>query len=256
MKIEPVKIFKTHLSIAIGLIILMILAGSAGYMFLEGLSFIDALYHTVISITTVGYSDIQTSKEPTRIFTIVLILLGVASFYYFAGAIAETLIAGRLFEVIKMKRIEEGLGRVAGHVILCGYGDVGMLVAGKMRGRDVVVVEKKEDKIKDISSTGLLYVRGDSTSPQTLSAAGIGRACAMIIALDSDPEVVYTILTAKELNPGIRIFARANELNSINKMKKAGANYVICLPEVGSRDLLNALEGTDNCLGHGQDPEK
>jgi voltage-gated potassium channel len=250
MKIDPKKIFSSHLSVSVGLILLLILTGTAGYMFLEHLSALDALYHTVITIATVGFADLPHPKEETRIFTIFLVLSGLASFYYFAGAIAETLIAGRIFEAIKMKRIEEGLEKVRDHVILCGYGDVGMLVAEKMKERSLVAIERSEERLHDLSAKGILYVRGDSTNPEALKQAGIERARAMIIALNSDPEVVYTILTAKELNPHIKIYARANELNSIGKMKKAGANYVICLPEVGSRDLVNALEGTDQCMGH------
>jgi voltage-gated potassium channel len=246
MKIDPRKILRGHLLAAVLLIVLDIAVGTVGYMLLESLSPLDALYHTVISVTTVGYSDVA-KREETRVFTMFIVLLGVASFYYFAGAIAQTLITGRIFEVFKLTRIEENLGKIKDHVILCGYGDVGSQVAEKIKG--VVVVERNEAKFNDLVKKGFLCVNGDSTNPESLKSAGIGKAKAMIVALDSDPEVVYTILTAKELNPEIKVYARANETTSVNKMKKAGAAYVICLPEVGSRDLVNALEGRDECIG-------
>ncbi|MFZ2455151.1 MAG: potassium channel family protein [Candidatus Altiarchaeia archaeon] len=247
MKVELKNLIGSHIFISVAIIVVIILFGTAGYMILESITPLDALYHTVNTIATVGYSDIATKNE-TRIFTIVLILVSVASFYYFAGAIAETLIAGRLFEVLKLKRLEDALEQVQDHVILCGYGDVGTLLADKIDL--VVVVEKNDARFAELLKKRLLCVKGDSTSPEILESAGIKRAKAMIVALDSDPEIVYTILTAKEIHPGIRIYARANETMSVNKMKKAGADYVICLPEVGSRDLLNALVGRGNeCLG-------
>ncbi len=247
MKKHQRRILGGHLFIAVSVIILLIASGTIGYSRLENLSPLDALYHTVITVTTLGYSDIATRNE-TKVFTMVLVLLGVASFYYLAGAIAETLIAGRLFEVLKLRRMEDVIEKAKDHVILCGYGDVGSLLAEKLE--DVVVIEKKDGRFDAAVKKGLACVKGDSTNPETLELAGVKKAKAMIIALDSDPEVVYTILTAKEANPGIKVYARANETTSVNKMKKAGANYVICLPEVGSRDLLNALEGRgDECIG-------
>jgi len=247
MKVSINHLVGSHIFISVAIIVALILSGTVGYMLLESLTPLDALYHTVITIATVGYSDIATKNE-TRIFTIILILMSVASFYYFAGAIAETLIAGRLFEVLKLKRLEDALEQAHDHVILCGYGDVGTLLADRIE--EVVVVEKNDVRFNELLKKRLLCVKGDSTSPETLESAGIKRARAMIVALDSDPEIVYTILTAKEINPGIKIYARANETMSVNKMKKAGADYVICLPEVGSRDLLNALEGRGNeCMG-------
>ncbi len=249
MKIELENLLRSHIHISVAIILVVILSGTAGYMLFESLSPLDALYHTVITVATVGFSDIPNAKTETKVFTIILVLVSVASFYYFAGAIAEVLIAGRLFEVLKLRRMEDALEKVRDHVVLCGYGDVGTLLAEKIR-REVVVVEKNDERFEELLKKGLLCVKGDSTNPGVLEAAGIKRARAMIAALDSDPEIVYTILTAKELNADIKVYARANETMSVNKMKKAGADYVICLPEVGSRDLLNALEGRGNeCMG-------
>jgi voltage-gated potassium channel len=177
------EVISGHLMISVVLILSIILIGTIGYVLLESVSPFEALYHTVISITTVGYSDIAT-KNSTRIFTILIVLSGVAAFYYFAGAIIEGLITGRLFEVLKVRKMEEGLANAADHVILCGYGDVGGMVAEKVK--NVVVIEKDIEKFNDLTEKGFLAVRGDSTNPQVLQSAGIDRARAMIIALDSD----------------------------------------------------------------------
>jgi len=242
------KILGGHLVIASTLIAVLIVAGTIGYVLLEGLAPFESLYHTVITIATVGYADIPNAKPETKVFTILLVLSGVAAFYYLAGAIVESIISGKLFEVFKMGTIETSLGKMKNHVVLCGYGDVGALVAERVK--DIVIIERDEGRYNELLKKNFFAVKGDSTNPEVLKTAGVERAKDMIIALDTDPEVVYTILTAKEMNPGISIYARANETTSVKKMKKAGANYVICLPEIGSRDLINALRGTtDQCLG-------
>ncbi|MEA3255862.1 MAG: NAD-binding protein [Candidatus Altiarchaeota archaeon] len=233
------KMLRIQLFIAPVLIVMVVLAGIIGYIVLEDMSLVDAFYYTVVTISTVGYTDPATSEE-TRVFTIILILVGVATFFYFFSVIIETIVEGKLFEVLKMRRSKERLERIKDHVILCGYGDVGTLVAEEIK--DAVIIERDEARFNGLIEKGFLGVHGDSTHPDTLYGAGIERANTVIIALSSDPEAVYTILTAKELNPEIKVYARANERESVRKMKRAGANYVICLPEIGSKELVNALE--------------
>ena len=235
-----------HLFIALAILSILILAGTVGYISLQGLSPFEALYHTVVTISTVGFQDLPDATTETRLLTMGLILAGVITLYYLAGAIVEAIISGRLFEVFKLGAIETNLGKMRNHVILCGYGDVGALIAEKVK--DVVVIEREDSKYGELVKKNFLAVKGDSTHSETLRTAGVERAASMVIALDSDPEVVYTILTAKEMNPDLKVYARANEVTSVKKMKKAGANYVICLPEVGSRDLLNALKGSTETL--------
>ncbi len=211
-------------------------------MSLEKLEFLDALYFTIVTISSVGYGDIQPSPTAeSRIFTIFLILIGLSLFFYLVGSIVSSLIEVSLLDIFKFRRITERLKKMKNHVILCGYGDVGTLVAEGLGKKDVIIIDKDKEKFDEIIKREFVGILGDSTHPSTLESAGIKDAKAIVIALNSDPAAVYTILTAKELNPDIEVYVRANEKGSTSKMKRAGADYVICLPAVGSVEILKAM---------------
>ena len=230
----------THLIIAIILMITVIFSGTLCYMHLENLNQIDALYFTVMTVSTIGYGDIYPSSDESKIFTIFLVVIGVSIFFYIVGALAVVLIEGELLDIFKLKRMKENIKRMKDHVILCGYGDLGTNITEKLS--KVVVIEKDEERFNDFIEKGLVGIHGDSTRTDILEEVEIENARAIIIALNSDPDALYTILTARELNPKIRICARANERESVRRMRRAGADYVICLPGIGSRELIKALE--------------
>jgi len=228
-----------NLILAVVIAFLMIVVGSFAYMKLIGLSLVDAVYFTITTIGTVGYGDIHPITPEAKIFTVFFVLVGVSLYVYVFSTINTMLFEGKLLEVFKMENIKEELARLRDHTILCGYGDVGEILAGKIK--PIVIVDKDNGKITSLISEGALAIVGDSTMPETLNKAGIGRAKAIIIALDSDPNVLFTILTAKELNHDIKVYARANRRESVNKMKRVGADYVVCLPELGGMELLKAI---------------
>lgn len=228
--------------LAIFFILLVIFAGMFGFMRLEGLKPIDALYLTVVTLSTVGYGDFYPTTQEAKIFTIFLIIFGVSAFLYAFSTLSMTIFEGHLMEVLKLEEAKDELRKMRNHVILCGYGDVGSYIAEGLDKDEVVVVELDENRIQSVIENDMLCVKGDSTRPETLKEAGVENAKAMIIALNSDPDVVFTILTAKEMNPDLRIYARANKKESVSKMKWAGANHVVCLPDIGGRDLIKALK--------------
>ncbi len=230
-----------NLILALILIFLVVSVGTLGYMRLENLSFLDSLYFTVVTISSVGYGDIQPSSPESRVFTIFLILVGLSLFFYLISVLVSNLVEVSLLDILKFRRMNSMLKKMKNHVILCGYGDVGTLVAEGLGNRDVVIIDRDKGKFDEIIEKGFVGIHGDSTHPSTLRSAGIEDAKAIVIALDSDPAAVYTILTAKELNADIEVYARANEKGSTSKMKRAGANYVICLPAVGSVEILKAM---------------
>ncbi|MBN2014774.1 MAG: potassium channel family protein [Candidatus Altiarchaeota archaeon] len=231
-----------NLFYAVILIFLVVVVGTIGYTQLEGLNLVDALYFTIVTVSSVGYGDIKPSTPESKIFTIFLILTGLILLFYLVSALVSSLVEVSLLDILRFRRIRERLRKMKNHVILCGYGDVGTLIAEGLGTKGVVVIDKDEEKFNEIIRKEFVGVHGDSTNPQTLEAAGIKDAKSIVIALDSDPDAVYTILTAKELNPDIEIYVRANEKGSSSKMKRAGANYVICLPAVGSTELLKAMD--------------
>jgi len=233
-----------NIIISILLILGIILIGSIGYMKLENLNFLDALYFTIVTVSSVGYGDIYPKTEESKIFSIFIILVGVSSLFYLGASIISTIVEGKITSFIIWHSLAK-IRKMKNHVILCGYGDVGSLVAKGLDRGDVVIIERDKEKYEELTGRGYFGIHGDSTHTETLRNANIEEARALIIALNSDADAIYTILSAKELNPEIKVYVRANESDSLRKMKRAGANYVICLPAIGSREILNALRRED-----------
>ncbi len=216
--------------------------GTAGYMWLEGFSPLDSVYFTVITITSVGFGDLHPTTESSKIFTIALVLIGMFSLFYLISELISFFLESRIIDTVFLGRIKRSIRKMRNHIILCGYGNVGSLIADSLGMRNVVVIDRDETKLNEARDKGFNTTPGDSTNSETLKNANIDNAKAIIVALNSDPDAVYTILAAKELNRDIEVYARSNEKGSLNKMKRAGANYVICLPGVGSDAILKAME--------------
>jgi len=229
-----------NLILALIVAFLVIAIGMVGYINLIGLDPLDALYFTVVTLGSVGYGDIHPETNEAKIFTIFFVLIGVSVFLYAFGVVISMLFEGTIIEVFRMEHIKEKLSKLRNHIILCGYGDVGKAIVKKIS--PMVIIDKDERKIMDLLSEGILATTGNSTQPETLLKAGVDKAKSIIIAVGSDPDVLFTILTAKDLNPEIKVYARANHKESVSKMKRVGADYVVCLPEIGGRELTKALE--------------
>jgi len=228
-----------NLVLAFSAALLVIAVGVIGFKNLMGLDYLDALYFTVITLASVGYGDISPKTPEAKLFTVFFVLGGVSVFIYMLSAIISTLFEGRLIEVFKMENINERISKLRDHTILCGYGDVGEIIAKKIG--PIVIVDRDESKIMSLITEGMLVIAGDSTRPEALLKAGVDKAKSIIIALNSDPDAVFTILTAKDLNSNIKVYARANHKESVTKMKRVGADYVVCLPEIGGRELMKAI---------------
>jgi len=232
---------KWNIIFSILLLAIIVLIGTVGYLYLERPDLMEGLYFTIVTVTSVGYGDLHPTSTESRIFYMILMLIGVVLLFYLGASIISTVIEGRVINFLIWKFTDK-TRKMKNHVIICGYGDVGSLVAKDIGRDDVVIIERNESKHNELLSNGFIGVLGDSTRQETLKNANIENARALIIALNSDPDAIYTILTAKELNPEIEIYARANERDSLDKMKRAGADYVICLPSVGSKEILKALK--------------
>ena len=229
-----------NLAFALFAALLVIVVGVVGYMHLIDLGPLDALYFTVVTLGSVGYGDIHPETLEAKLFTIFFVLVGVSVFLYAFGAIISMLFEGTIIEVFRMENIKEKLRKVSGHTILCGFGDVGESIASELG--TLVVIDHDEAKIVKLVSDGVLGISGDSTRPEALLKAGLDRARAIIIALDSDPDVLFTILTAKDVNPEIKVYARANHKESVSKMKRVGADYVVCVTDLAGKAFMRAIE--------------
>jgi voltage-gated potassium channel len=203
--------------------------GVAGYIALEGWSFLDALYMTVMTLTTVGYREVRPLDTSGRVFTITLIVLGVglalATITLFAALIAE----GATFQRSRRRRMQKRIDDMDGHFIICAYGRVGRAVARELSRLETpfVVVDPKEELRERMEGDGVAFIVDDPTLEPVLHAAGVGRAAGLVCAVDSDATNVYITLMARSLNPDLMIVARASEPGSEARLERAGANRVV-----------------------------
>ena len=230
-----------------GLVISIIAIGTIGYMWLSGYNFIDALYMTVITVTTVGFGELQPFSPEEKIFTIFLILTSIIIFGYAVSAFSEYLVSGKLFEQLKQRRVEKQIGYLKGHTIVCGYGRNGQQAILKLKNynQKFVVVEKDKEKIDELDALGVLNIQGDATLDETLIRAGIEKASFLITALPSDADNLFVVLTASQLNKDCIIISRAGNESSYKKLKFAGANNVIMPDKLGGDHMASLVTTPD-----------
>jgi voltage-gated potassium channel len=217
--------------VGLGLVIVAVLtlAGSIGYMLIERMSFLDALYMTVITITTVGYEEVKPLDTAGRIFTIVIIFVGVGTAYYVFAAITEVVVSGQFKEFVGKNTMNRKIQHLEGHVILVGYGRFGRVVADELKtdSHTVVVIEINSELEADLVRSGLYHLIGSALDEAVLEAAGIRSASDIVVATASDPDNVFVSLSARGKNPAIRIHARAETEAGLRHLKLAGADRAI-----------------------------
>jgi voltage-gated potassium channel len=213
----------------------VLVAGTAGYMML-GFGFLDALYQTVTTVTTVGFREVRPLSPAGQVFTIVLILLGVGTALYALGALLEGFVEGDLRTHMGRRRMDRTISRMSGHVIVCGWGRVGASSRQYLRGTGLQIVAVDRDPAR-LQGVDELHVLGDVTNDTVLAAAGIDRAHALIAALDTDADNVFVTLSARALRPDLVIVARARDESSMSKLLRAGADRVVNPQLMGGRRL-------------------
>jgi voltage-gated potassium channel len=229
--------------ISIGLSIVLILGGSFGYMIIEGWSFFDALYMTVITVATVGYGEIHEVSGPGRGFTLVLIFLGVGYFLYVAGGIIQVLVEGRIRHVLGRQKLNRRIKRLNNHYIVCGYGRIGRVLTRHLTQRylDVVVIEQDTERMPKMDDDGILYLMGEATNEEMLIKAGARRAKGIVTAVGTDADNVFLVLIAKQINPDIFVVARASQNATKKTLLAAGADKVVSPYDLGARRMAHAI---------------
>lgn len=222
-----------------GAIVLFVVVGTAGYVLIEGWGFLDALYMTVTTIATVGFREIHELSDGGRIFTIFLILGGVGTILYGLGSIVEFVIKAQFSGVLKRRAVRRQVEKLRDHFIVCGYGRVGQAVARHftVHGASFVIVDNDSASLARAESEGFLTVEGDATSDETLEAAGIKKARGVVTAVGSDAGNMFVTLSAKVLNPGLLIVARASSDDTVNKLQRAGADRVVSPYGIGGKQM-------------------
>lgn len=223
------------------LLTLLTATGAAGYMALEDMTFLDALYMTVITLATVGFMEVHPLSNLGRGFTIGLIVIGFGVVFHAASTLAGFVIEGRLREVLGRRSMQLAIDRLEGHVIVCGFGRLGHAVCERLGNVDVVVIDRDASRQRECETAGWAFVEGSALEEDILEAAGIRRARALVAATPSDPDNVFIALSARELAPNIQIHARAESSAGTHRLELSGASRVISPHRLAGQRIANAL---------------
>jgi len=248
------KAFKTHfdyfrkLYIAGAFIIFVLLSGIIGYMWLEDYSLLDSFFMTVITIATVGYREVHDLDAAGKIFTSLLIIFSIGTFAYAISVITRYVLEGEFQLYFKHYRVNKEIQKLENHVIVCGYGRNGKQACDQLRSQNepFVAIEMRHENVAQIRDEGTtLFVEGDATHDEVLIEAGIEKAKALITALPNDAANVFVVLTARGINPTLKIISRASDESSEMKLKRAGADNVIMPDKIGGTHMASLVVKPD-----------
>lgn len=220
-------------------------SGIIGYSVIEKWSFLDSLYMTVITLTTVGFMEVNPLSSAGRIFTIFFLIIGFSVILYGFGSITAFFIEGELMGILRRRKMEKRISRLTDHFIICGSGETGKHVINEFikTNNPHVVIEKEESEIEALNARfgDVLYILGDASSDAVLLKAGIGRARGLITTFASDKDNLFVVLTARSLNPDLRIVARSIEEESERKLRTAGADSVVSANLIGGMRMASEM---------------
>lgn len=234
-----------NLKYALLLFICSLLIGTFGFRLLEGYSVLEGFYMAVITISTVGYTEVKPLSSAGQLFSSLYIIMNVGIFAYAIAAFTKYVIHGEVFKTMHKRMIKSKISGLKDHVIICGFGKYGKEISRLFTKHniDFVIIERDEEVIDEIqkSPDQLLYHQGDATSDDSLKHAGIQTCKALIAAMPDDANNLFTVLTARQLNPSINIISRAKEVTSEKKLRLAGANHTIMPEQIGGFYIANLV---------------
>lgn len=226
-----------RLRVALGMVAAVTVFGTVGYLAF-GFTLLDAVYQTITTITTVGFRELTEFGTGEKIFTIILIVVGVSTVLYSFTLVVQLVVEGQLREFVGRRRMDRQINQLRGHTIICGWGRVGAATAVDLQraGHDVVVIDTDPERVRNLPFPTVV---GDATRDEVLKAAGIERAGSLIAALEGDAANLFVTLSGRDLVPGLFIVARARADESIGKLEHAGADRVVNPQELGAARMAS-----------------
>ena len=228
---------------ALILLVIVIEIGTIGYILIEKWGAVDSLYMTVITIASVGFMEVNPLSQTGRIFTIFLIIFGMGVLLFGISTFTAFLVEGELSEILRRRKMEKNISGLKGHYVVCGIGTVGRHIIDELHktGRPFVAIDANEELCRELAEKGMLFVKGDATSSSVLKSANAANAKGVFCSLHTDAENLLLILTAKGINPLLKIVSKAEEDESEDKMIRAGADGVVLPKFIGGLRMASAM---------------
>lgn len=237
-----IRLFRSKIYLAISLMVMVLTVGVMGYRYISDYNWLDALYMTIITVTTVGFMEVKPLNAEAKIFTVMLIISSVIIFSFAISVITEYILSRNSLQLLKKKKVKNQINNLSNHVIVCGFGRNGMQAAERLKAykrpfivieRDKEIIEKYEDEV--------LFVEGDANEDNVLIEAGVERASYLIAALPDDAENLFVVLSARQLNKDLFIISRASKVTSQKKLQLGGANKVIMPDKIGGDHMASLV---------------
>ncbi|MFC1489863.1 potassium channel family protein, partial [Candidatus Latescibacterota bacterium] len=226
-----------------GVFFLLLMIGTMGYSIIEGWSFNDSFYMTVITITTVGFGEVAKLSEAGRYFTVFIVLMGFSFVALLGTKFTKNMIEGEFTKVLGRKTMKKNISKLRGHFIICGHGRIGSTICDELEKLDIpiVITEYNEVVAQMLESKGYNVIQGDSTSDEILKEAGIERAAGIISVVSKDSDNLFIALSARELNRRIFIIARGEDPDVEVRMLRAGADVVVSPYQLGGQQIAHLV---------------
>lgn len=237
-----IRLMRSKIVLAISLMVVVLLFGVVGYKLLSDFTWVEAIYMTIITVTTVGFSEVRPLDADAKIFTVFLIILSVFIFGFAISVVSEYILGRNSLELLKKKKVKRQIDNLSNHVVVCGFGRNGMQAAEKLIAyKKPFVVIERDREIIDRHGDDILFVEGDANEDEVLMQAGIDRAQYLITAVPDDAANLFIVLSARQLNKNLFIISRASQITSVKKLEFAGANKVIMPDKIGGDHMASLV---------------
>ncbi|WP_127141007.1 potassium channel family protein [Flagellimonas marinaquae] len=237
-----IRLMRSKIVLALSLMVVVLVFGVVGYKMLSDFTWVEAIYMTIITVTTVGFSEVRPLDANAKIFTVFLIVTSVFIFGFAISVVTEYILGRNSLELLKKKKVKKQIDSLSNHVVVCGFGRNGMQAAEKLIAykKPFVVIEKDREIIERYEET-VLFVEGDANEDDVLIQAGIERAQYLITAVPDDAANLFIVLSARQLNTNLFIISRASQITSVKKLEFAGANKVIMPDKIGGDHMASLV---------------